>query len=295
MAGMAWLICGASLLCAAVAQAVIPSHQRWGGAAWPSIASTIAIYLGLRFVARPRRRHLQRGVLGAITVVALVAIDVSHLSDFAVLPALWASAAGLVSLVALRAFPTAAASEVSSNESPTVDAMFGRSEHTASDQAQPRVGSSVAATSAPVPSTDACPYLGLANDRPTHFTFAVAGHRCYSGPKPRKIVLAHQESHCLTAHFRDCVLFPGTHSAEVEPDRATLDPALGSETDVVVVAAPVDVDPRRDAFVPAMANGGNKTPRRRFLPALIRLLAVALLFGLILAVAAWVTLPRAPG
>src|SRR3954453_19489179 len=99
VAGIAWLVCAASLASAAASQASIPSQQRWGGAAVTSLASAIAIYVGLRLLTTPRRRYLQGSLLWAILVAAAAAFDADHLPDVFVLPVLWASAACVVSVL----------------------------------------------------------------------------------------------------------------------------------------------------------------------------------------------------
>jgi hypothetical protein len=294
MAGIAWLACAASLAFAAVAQASIPSDQRWGGTAWTSLASIVAMCLGLGLLATPRRRYMRAALLGAGAVVALGTFDGSHLSDLAVLPVLWASAASVVSLLALRGGPTAMTLQAPSRVTRNVDAMFDNNEQAPRAQPPNRVVTSGPPAVAPIPSSDACPYLGLADDPPTHFVFPVAGHRCYSGPKPLKIVLPHQESHCLTPDFRDCVLFPAAQRREGAPAGAIGVPAQAFVMDDANLAVRMDVEPIPGAFVPA-AKVTNAVSGWRFLPLLIRPLIVALVLGLILAMAAWAILPRAPG
>ncbi len=55
------------------------------------------------------------------------------------------------------------------------------------------------------PGTDrACPWLGLANDPATHFSFPSAMQRCHAEVRPWTIDAAKQARHCLTAEHPAC-------------------------------------------------------------------------------------------
>jgi hypothetical protein len=52
--------------------------------------------------------------------------------------------------------------------------------------------------------TPACPRLGLAADRWTHFTFPHPDHRCHATQHPRVIEPGRQPALCLTDAFPTC-------------------------------------------------------------------------------------------
>jgi LysM repeat protein len=49
-----------------------------------------------------------------------------------------------------------------------------------------------------------CPYLGLADDRASHFAFATSAHRCHSAVGSELIAVSHQAALCLTADHPSC-------------------------------------------------------------------------------------------
>ena len=49
-----------------------------------------------------------------------------------------------------------------------------------------------------------CPYLGLADDRASHFAFATTAHRCHSAVGSELIAVSHQAALCLTADHPTC-------------------------------------------------------------------------------------------
>ena len=51
---------------------------------------------------------------------------------------------------------------------------------------------------------EACPFVGLADDPRTRFSFPVQGHRCHVRSKPAKIDLAWQGAYCLSSDFPAC-------------------------------------------------------------------------------------------
>jgi LysM repeat protein len=55
-----------------------------------------------------------------------------------------------------------------------------------------------------VPDEPACPFLGLAADRRSHFTFAHPAHRCYVKNHPATTDARRQVRFCLTVEFTQC-------------------------------------------------------------------------------------------
>jgi LysM repeat protein len=53
----------------------------------------------------------------------------------------------------------------------------------------------------------ACPFLGLAGDPETRFTFPHAGHRCHADPAPGPVSEPHQASYCLNAGYATCTRY----------------------------------------------------------------------------------------
>lgn len=49
-----------------------------------------------------------------------------------------------------------------------------------------------------------CPYLGLGDDRASHFAFATTAHRCHSAVGSELIAVSHQAALCLTADHPTC-------------------------------------------------------------------------------------------
>ncbi len=62
-----------------------------------------------------------------------------------------------------------------------------------------------------------CPYLGLADDPRTRFSFAITAHRCHSGARPERIEISHQEAFCLGLGFQACDRFARAGSADISP------------------------------------------------------------------------------
>ena len=58
-----------------------------------------------------------------------------------------------------------------------------------------------------VPDAPACPLLGLANDRRSHFTYPHPQHRCHAGGHPKGVDVARQTSYCLASDFAACERF----------------------------------------------------------------------------------------
>jgi LysM domain len=58
-----------------------------------------------------------------------------------------------------------------------------------------------------VPDAPACPLLGLAVDRRTHYTFPHPGHRCFATQPPGTTDPDRQSAYCLSARFDACDRF----------------------------------------------------------------------------------------
>lgn len=86
-----------------------------------------------------------------------------------------------------------------------------------------------------------CPYLGLADDKTSHFSIPEGAHRCFAGQKPTEVSLEHQSGYCLYQTYRSCARF-------IEPEN--LDELVPEEKSAVVVnAAAKEVEPARDFSV----------------------------------------------
>lgn len=57
------------------------------------------------------------------------------------------------------------------------------------------------------PDPPACPLLGLAADRRSHFTFPHPGHRCFASKHPATTDANRQASYCLSVEFPACDRF----------------------------------------------------------------------------------------
>ncbi len=53
----------------------------------------------------------------------------------------------------------------------------------------------------------ACPFIGIASDPATHFTFPDLSHRCGATRRQTPVEPAHQSRYCLTADHADCPRF----------------------------------------------------------------------------------------
>jgi hypothetical protein len=54
------------------------------------------------------------------------------------------------------------------------------------------------------PDAEACPFIGLAEDPATRFTFPHPDHRCRAGGRPSVVEYGHQGRACLTRDFVAC-------------------------------------------------------------------------------------------
>ena len=55
-----------------------------------------------------------------------------------------------------------------------------------------------------VPDGPACPFLGLATDRRSHFTYPHPGHRCFVKERPASTDASRQAKYCLARDFAAC-------------------------------------------------------------------------------------------
>ncbi len=75
-------------------------------------------------------------------------------------------------------------------------------------------------------SLNICPYLGLAQDSGSHFSYPEEGHICYATGSGASIELEHQKAFCLSGNFATCARYvePTTEtqpgSAEGEPEHS---------------------------------------------------------------------------
>jgi LysM repeat protein len=54
------------------------------------------------------------------------------------------------------------------------------------------------------PEDPVCPFLGLAADRQSHFTYPHPGHRCFARNHPATTDARRQVKYCLSAGYEDC-------------------------------------------------------------------------------------------
>ena len=64
-----------------------------------------------------------------------------------------------------------------------------------------------------------CPFLGLAHDRRSHFTYAHPGHRCFAKKRPTTIDPGHQRVYCLSADYLSCDRYPAGQGHAVSRGR----------------------------------------------------------------------------
>lgn len=64
------------------------------------------------------------------------------------------------------------------------------------------------------PSLVACPYLGIAEDPPSHFMLPDEAHHCFGLKRDAYIPRAQQATTCLTPAYRSCVVFIATERGE---------------------------------------------------------------------------------
>src|SRR5579871_1824100 len=60
---------------------------------------------------------------------------------------------------------------------------------------------------------EACPALGLAEDRESHYLLATEFHRCYAGARPRSIPPEYQVRLCLAPAHTRCPLYIASQAA----------------------------------------------------------------------------------
>jgi hypothetical protein len=74
-------------------------------------------------------------------------------------------------------------------------------------------------------SKQTCPYLGLTQDRETHFSYPESAHRCFSAGQPAPIPLGQQSTLCLTREFPTCPRYLKPFSEDVvAPESVTTVP-----------------------------------------------------------------------
>jgi LysM repeat protein len=73
----------------------------------------------------------------------------------------------------------------------------------------------------------ACPFLGLVNDRPSHFSFPHPAHRCFARKKAAEIDAQRQQRYCVSWDFPRCDRFPS--SAIAAPSSSREPPANPAE------------------------------------------------------------------
>ena len=64
------------------------------------------------------------------------------------------------------------------------------------------------------PESGACPLLGLASDRRSHFTYPHPSHRCFARKKPATTDARRQVTYCLSPDFKACDRFRAWQSVE---------------------------------------------------------------------------------
>jgi hypothetical protein len=57
-----------------------------------------------------------------------------------------------------------------------------------------------------------CPYLGLASDRRSHFTYPHPGHRCFATDHPATTDARRQATYCLSPGYPACDRYRPTGS-----------------------------------------------------------------------------------
>ena len=65
-----------------------------------------------------------------------------------------------------------------------------------------------------------CPFLGLADDPNTHFTFAARAHRCHAKRSTPPVDHAYQREYCLTTWFVECPRFLDSRPPVLQADRS---------------------------------------------------------------------------
>lgn len=65
---------------------------------------------------------------------------------------------------------------------------------------------------------EACPFLGIEGDRPSHYQFPSGAHRCHKGATAH-IGLDHQANYCLRDTYVTCPVYQGLQALASSPDR----------------------------------------------------------------------------
>ena len=113
-----------------------------------------------------------------------------------------------------------------------------------------------------------CPYLGLADDPRTRFSFPVAGHRCQVKSKAAKIDLTQQARYCLSGRYSTCDRYrPPKASAFVPGDqRLSVQAAAAPELEPPIDPA-VEPAPEHPVSEPAAGPVAEATPAPETEPA----------------------------
>ena len=88
-----------------------------------------------------------------------------------------------------------------------------------------------------------CPFLGLAGDARSHFTFPHPAHRCYTEATPTVVTHGNQATLCLNPRFVACNRYQARQRRDQQGGRAGLPPgsAAGSTTPRAAAAQPTRV------------------------------------------------------
>ena len=95
-----------------------------------------------------------------------------------------------------------------------------------------------------VPDAPACPLLGLAVDRRTHYTFPHPGHRCFATQPPRTTAPDRQSGYCLSADFARCdrfIAWMGRGAAGDPSSPPTVSDALFAQRGSAPSVAPAEI------------------------------------------------------
>lgn len=89
---------------------------------------------------------------------------------------------------------------------------------------------------APVTEPEHCPYLGLADDRKTRFSFPVQAHRCHAGAKPASIDLAYQGTYCLSSRYPTCSRYHAPAAKSTPDPKLSVEAAAAAEAEALAEA-----------------------------------------------------------
>ena len=102
------------------------------------------------------------------------------------------------------------------------------------------------------PLTHVCPYLGLPNDRPSHYREPSDAHRCYSPGQPGIVDFDHQEAVCFSSKYTSCQRFVPLAVVESAADASSEEKAVAAHNTAAKTKAAESSDadrpPRRFGF-----------------------------------------------